>query len=171
MDERAPTGLIVGRFCPPHLGHDHLIDTAASRVDRLVVYVNSRDDEPIPGELRAGWLTRLHPEVTVVEVRHALATNFDDGELWERWVELFRSRWPLERGPDVVFSSEPYGAELARRLGAVAVDVDPTRTTVPVSGTMIREHPLDNLHHLAPEVAEWVSKWGRNDTAPPRRRG
>ncbi len=160
-DERPATGLVIGRFCPPHLGHSHLIASAARQVERLVVFVNTRDDEPIPGELRAAWLARLHPEATVVEVRHDLPTDFDDLELWERWVALFRSRWPLATGPHVVFSSEPYGIELARRLGAVAVAVDPERATVPVSATMVRERPLDHLHHLAPEVAVWVADWGR----------
>ncbi len=155
----APTGLIVGRFCPPHLGHTHLIETAAAQVGRLVVFVNTRDGEPVPGDLRAGWLADLHPQVTVVEVRHDLATDWADEELWARWVALFRARWPLPEGPHVVFSSEPYGAELARRLGARAVLVDPDRATVPISATAIRERPLEHLDFLAPPVRAWVQAW------------
>ena len=156
-----PTGLIVGRFCPPHLGHSHLINEAGQVVDRLVVMVNTRDGEPVPGELRAAWLAELHPDVVVVEVRHDLPTDFDDQELWARWIELFRRHWPYEDGPHVVFSSEDYGHELASRLGGVAIAVDPARTTVPVSATMIRARPLDHLHQLAPPVAAWVEQWAR----------
>jgi len=48
-DERPPRrGLIVGRFCPPHLGHSFMIDAAAAKVDDLVVMVNTRDGEPVP---------------------------------------------------------------------------------------------------------------------------
>jgi HTH-type transcriptional repressor of NAD biosynthesis genes len=159
--ERAPTGLVVGRFCPPHLGHRHLITSAAALVDRLVVFVNSRDDEPIPGERRAAWLAEAHPDVRVVEVRHALPTDFGDPDVWERWMMLFRSHWPYADGPHIVFSSEAYGEELARRFGARAVAVDPDRTTVPVSATMIRERPLEHLHLLEPSVAAWVEAWGR----------
>ena len=151
-----PTGLIVGRFCPPHLGHSHLIEQAAGAVDHLVVMVNTRDGEPIPGELRAAWLAELHPDVTVVEVRHDLATDFDDEDLWAEWMALFRGRWPRPDGPHVVFSSEPYGDEIARRFGARAVAVDPARTTVPVSATLIRERPLEHLQFLAPPVRAWV---------------
>jgi len=164
-DEDAPDrrrGLIVGRFCPPHLGHSFMIDAAASQVDELVVMVNTRDGEPVPGELRAQWLAELHPDVSVVEVRHDLPTDFDDQELWERWMALFRSRWPLAGdGPDVVFSSEPYGDEIARRFGAEAVAVDPSRTAVPVSATLIRERPLEHLHFLAPPVRAWVEAQAR----------
>ena len=81
-DRTHPTALIVGRFNPPHLGHSFMIDWAAERVERLVVFVNTRDGELVPGELRAGWLAELHPHVSVVEVRHDLDTNFDDEDLW-----------------------------------------------------------------------------------------
>ena len=146
----------MGRFCPPHLGHSHLISSAAAQVDRLVVFVNTRDGEVVPGELRAEWLAELHPDVTVVEVRHDLETDFDDDDLWQRWIALFKARWPLDEGPDVYFSSEAYGAEIARRLGARAVDVDPDRIVVPISASMIRAEPRAHLDQLAPPVRTWV---------------
>ena len=158
----ARSGLIVGRFCPPHLGHSFLIDAAAERVDRLVVMVNTRDGEPVPGELRAAWLAELHPDVAVVEVRHDLPTDFGDEELWQRWMDLFRSHWPeAGDGPDVVFSSEAYGDEIARRFGARAVAIDPDRRAVPISATRIREQPLEHLHFLAPPVREWIEAQAR----------
>ena len=61
----------------------------------------------------------------------------------------------------VVFSSEPYGNEIARRFGARAVAVDPSRTAVPVSATLIRERPLEHLHFLAPPVRAWVEAQAR----------
>jgi NadR type nicotinamide-nucleotide adenylyltransferase len=153
--------LVIGRFCPPHLGHSHLIRTAAAQVDRLVVFVNTRDGEPVPGELRHQWLSDLHPDATVVHVRHELDTDFGDEVLWARWMELLRSHWPLPEGPAVVFSSEGYGSELARRFGAEGRSIDPDRGAVPVSATMIREHPLQYLDFLAPPVRAWVEHWAR----------
>ncbi len=40
-EPRPATGLIIGRFDPPHLGHSFLVEEAARRCERLVVYVNS----------------------------------------------------------------------------------------------------------------------------------
>lgn len=158
---RFPTGLIVGRFDPPHLGHSYMIRSANARCERLVVFVNSsaaRDS--VPGDLRASWLAELHPEVDVHEIRHELATDFADETLWTRWIELFRSRWPHADGPHAVFSSDPYVDQLAARLGAAAVVVDADRAAVPISATMIRESPEDHLHHLAAPVRRWVeSNW------------
>jgi HTH-type transcriptional repressor of NAD biosynthesis genes len=156
-DERHRTGLIVGRFDPPHLGHSFMIDWAAARCDHLVVYVNSSvERDAVPGSLRARWLADLHPDVDVRPVWHRLRTDFGDEDLWRRWLELFRSEWPVDEGPHAVFSSDPYVAELASRLGADPVVVDAERAVVPVSATMVRDAPGDHLDRLAPAVREWV---------------
>ena len=158
MTTPAATGLVVGRFDPPHLGHSFLIDQAAQRCERLAVYVNSGPHDAAPGRLRAAWLAELHPAVTVVEVVHELPTDFGDETLWQRWIDLFRAHWPFERGPDVVFSSDPYVAELARRLGAEPVVVDAERANVPISATMIRNDPAAHVEMLAPPVRAWVEE-------------
>lgn len=154
---RYPTGLVVGRFDPPHRGHSFMIGWAAERCDRLVVYVNSSPErDAVPGGLRAEWLDALHPDVSVRPVWHRLRTDFDDEDLWQRWLALFREAWPHDEGPHAVFSSDPYVTELATRLDATPVVVDADRTTVPVSATMIRERPGEHLDLLAPVVREWV---------------
>ncbi len=133
-----------------------MIDWAAARCEQLVVFVNTRDGELVPGSLRAGWLAELHPHVTVIEVAHDLPTDMTDPRLWDRWMDLLRSRWPIDSGPDLVFSSDPYVAELASRFGAQPVIVDEERATVPISATQIRESPAEHLHRLAPNVRAWV---------------
>lgn len=154
---RPSTGLVIGRFDPPHLGHSFLIDRAAAECQRLAVYVNSGAADAAPGALRAEWLAELHPAATVIEVRHELTTDFNDEALWQRWIDLFRGHWPFEEaGPDVVCSSDPYVAELARRLGAEPVVVDADRVNVPISATMIRQDPAAHLAMLAPPVRAWV---------------
>ena len=123
------------------------------------------DVDAAPGERRAAWLSELHPHVEVIHVPHSLHTDWDDEALWAKWLALFRDRWPFAdgphaAGPDALFSSDPYIAELARRLDATAVVVDAERTNVPISATQIREAPGEHLHRLAPPVRAWVeSEW------------
>jgi HTH-type transcriptional repressor of NAD biosynthesis genes len=135
------TGLIIGKFLPPHRGHAFLVETARARVDRLVVLVCSLAREPIPGERRAAWLREMCPGV---DVRHHTDENpswpHEHPEFWEIWTASIRRLLPI--GPDLVFSSEDYGEELARRLGARHVLVDRERRAFPVSGTAVREDPL-----------------------------
>ena len=138
-----------------------MISWAAERTDRLVVYVNSSFAlDTVPGELRAMWLADAHPAVEVRVVRHSLATDRDDEELWARWIALFRSQWPYEVGPDAVFSSDAYVSGIAERLDAEAVTVDPDRLAVPITATQIREEPAAHLDKVAPPVRQWIeSNW------------
>jgi cytidyltransferase-like protein len=152
------SGLIIGRFDPPHLGHSYMIEWARERCEQLVVFVNTKQGEAAPGDLRAQWLQDLHPEVKVVQVEHDLHNDWDDQELWAKWINLLRSKWPLANGPEVVVSSDFYISELAHRLGAEALVCDPERMNVPISATLIRNDPVTHLERLAPPVRDWVER-------------
>jgi len=70
-------------------------------------------------------------------------------EFWTIWTELIgRHAGDI----DVVFTSEDYGDELARRLSARHVCVDPARNAYPVSGTIIRRDPLAHWDYIPPVV-------------------
>ena len=134
------TGLIIGKFMPPHAGHLRLCAVAAAQVDKLHVVLFSKPSEPIPGALRLEWLRELLPTAHLAHVTAEHTVDFDDPQAWDFWVDAIRGVLP--RDPDVVFSSEPYGDELARRLGARHVAVDPDRTQVPISAAQIRAQPM-----------------------------
>lgn len=138
------TGLVIGKFLPPHHGHKHLIDTAAAGVDHLDVLVCARPDQPIDGPTRARWLAEIHPGISVIVVDDDIP---DESEPWaRRTVEI------LGRPPDVVFTSEDYGPRFAALLGARHVSVDPDRRRYPVSGTAVRADPAAHWHLLEPCV-------------------
>ena len=42
-------GMILGKFMPPHAGHQHLVQFAHNFAARLTVLVCSLEREPIPG--------------------------------------------------------------------------------------------------------------------------
>jgi NadR type nicotinamide-nucleotide adenylyltransferase len=153
-------GLVVGKFYPPHAGHHHLIDTAARACDRVTVVVAPSSAESIPLRTRLGWLREVHsasPHVRFAGVHCDLPIDYDDPDIWQAHYEVFRGAV----GPsqvDVVFSSEVYGDELARRFGARHVAVDPGRRGVPVSGTAVRADPVANWEFLAPPVRGWLAR-------------
>lgn len=137
-------GFIVGKFYPPHRGHKHVIDTARQQVDRLVVMIAYHPSQTIPGELRKTWLEEIHPNCEI----HLVPDELEDDS--RQWAE-FTMRY-LGRTPDIVFTSEDYGWEYARLMGARHVMIDRARTTVPVSGTLIRSAPLEYFDFLEPCV-------------------
>jgi HTH-type transcriptional regulator, transcriptional repressor of NAD biosynthesis genes len=151
------TGMILGKFMPIHKGHQYLIDFALGQVDHLTLLVGSLSNEPIPGHLRYHWVKELYPQA---EVRHVTDENpqypHEHPQFWEIWVSSIRKFIPT--GPDVVFTSESYGEELARRLGAIHLLCDLTRSSVPISATEIRENPYTNWHFLPEPVRAYYAK-------------
>lgn len=144
-------GLVIGKFYPPHRGHKHLIDTARPHVDRLTAIVCAKPEQVPSGELRAGWLREIHPDVDVRLVDDCL--DPDDSQAWAEYT--VRS---LGYIPDVVFTSEEYGEPYARFLGCRHVLVDLARQSMPVSGTQVRADPLGCWEYLEPPVRAYYAK-------------
>jgi HTH-type transcriptional regulator, transcriptional repressor of NAD biosynthesis genes len=143
-------GLVLGKFLPYHAGHAHLIRAARAQVDELVVLVCSLEREPIPGALRFRWVRDSHPDCRVVHVAEEVPqAPEDDLEFWPIWTDLIARH---AGDVDVVFTSEDYGDELARRIGARHVCVDRERLTVAASGRAVRAEPLRHWDLIPPKV-------------------
>ncbi|GAA2165134.1 AAA family ATPase [Actinomadura napierensis] len=160
-------GLVIGKFYPPHAGHRHLVDTAAAACARVTVVVAASTVESIPLALRTAWLREAHPQphVEIVPVVDDAEIDYGSDEIWSVHVAAFRAGLALRSGlgaavppVDAVFTSEPYGAELAARFSAVHVPVDPPRGRFPVSGTAVRADPVGNWEWLSPAVRAYLAR-------------
>lgn len=120
---RFRTGLVLGRFLPPHLGHQYLIDFARARVGQLTIAVRSQSEDSIPISQRVAWLRSLFPDCRVID-------HDQYGSV------------------EAVFSSQPEHRSFAQALGAEFVLLDPERRVVPISGTQIRQSPLRHWDFL-----------------------
>lgn len=156
-------GLVIGKFYPPHAGHHLLVRTAAALCRRVSVVVMAASAERIPLADRVAWLREEHAadrNVGVAGVVDDHRIDLEDDAVWRAHVALMvegaRSLSP--RPVDAVFSSEAYGAELARRLGAVHVPVDPARQLVPMSGTQVRRDPAAAWDHLSAPVRAGLAR-------------
>lgn len=142
----------IGKFLPPHLGHKLLIDTAQDQSDRVVVIICQKSSDPIPGDLRAGWIREIHPAAEVMLIDDHYDAD-EDSQLWAR----LTLGW-LGSAPDAVFTSEDYGHAYAGAMGCVHVQVDKARQRVPCSGTAIRRDPLRHWDFLEAPVRGWFAK-------------
>jgi HTH-type transcriptional repressor of NAD biosynthesis genes len=143
VTERFCHGLVVGKFYPPHRGHQFLAEQAAARCAQVTVLVMAAGCETLALTDRVAWLRAGCadlPEVRVAGVRCDVPTDFSDAAVWAAQVAVMRAALERNRRPpvDAVFSSEAYGAELAARLSARHVSVDPGRQAVSVSASQIR---------------------------------
>ena len=141
-------GIVIGKFMPFHRGHALLIERALSECDAVVALVCDAAWHDRPAARRAEWIRASFPSVsTVVLDQDELGISDEDSAGWARATTA-----ALGRAPDVVFTSEDYGARYAELLGARHVLVDRERRARPISGTAIRADPQAHLEWLDPHV-------------------
>ena len=147
------TGLVVGKFCPLHVGHEKVIRTALHRCEKVIIL--SYTSKNFPGcepEKRREWLTKTFPTATVVVLESSEAP---DDELPDDMHRLFCANYLLNKmntTVQAVFTSEDYGDGFAEYLSKfftkelrtdVKVDhilVDKEREQFPISGTALRNN-------------------------------
>ena len=173
-------GLVVGKFCPLHRGHELVIGTAAAQCEAVVVVSYTKPEfagaEP---HRRERWLRARFPAATVLVLdderlaqhcrarglpRRTLPDNAADDDVHRHFVAWLCTAL-LGRTVDAVFTSEAYGPGFAQALAGSFghpvrhVGVDPARNTIAASGTALRADVHGLRHLLAPPVyADFVRR-------------
>jgi NadR type nicotinamide-nucleotide adenylyltransferase len=149
-------GLVLGKFYPLHAGHQLLIRTASAQCERLTVQVLANSQETVPLDVRVAWIREEHPEVDVVGGMDEAEVDFDSPTAWEAHMQVITAL--LDRPVDAAFTSDEYGAELAWRLDASWVQVNPGRAAMPISGTAIRADVARHWWALPAPVRAWLTR-------------
>jgi NadR type nicotinamide-nucleotide adenylyltransferase len=144
--------LVVGKFAPPHRGHQHLIETAIAQARRVTVLCYAVPDFlSMPSEQRARWLQEVYPGIEVF-VPHGAPPDDAGDDAHQQFVR----EWLVARNAvvDAVFTSETYGAAFARRLGPHVshCEVDLARARAPISATAIRGDVHAHRQWLDPRI-------------------
>ncbi len=156
-------GLIIGKFYPPHAGHHLVVRAAAACSERVTVVVCASDQESIPLAARVQWMRETHETSTNVTIVGAIDNHpidYDDPAVWDLHMAVLDAavRSATDVPVTAVFTSESYGPELASRLDALHIAVDPQRVLAPVSGTTIRRDPIANWDQLAEPARGWFAR-------------
>jgi len=150
-------GVIIGKFMPPHRGHQYLIDFGRCYADDLVVMVCSLSREPIPGELRFQWVRDSFPGVQVIHHDAEIPQEpSEHPDFWSLWQQAIWNH--AGKSIDYVFASEDYGCKLAEMLGAEYIPVDHSRSLVPISATKIRTDPFRHWDFILPAARSFFLK-------------
>ncbi|MCL2161725.1 MAG: AAA family ATPase [Betaproteobacteria bacterium] len=174
-------GLVVGKFCPLHLGHEWLIGRALAACDEVVVIGYAKPGFQGYGrDRRQKWLTSRFPGAFCLAIDDdSLAALCKDNGITEspsippddapdavhRVFVAWLCSTLLRKRIDSVFTSEDYGDGFADILSArfgyrvEHICVDRARASFPVSGTRIRSDPHGCREYLSPEIyADFVRK-------------
>lgn len=173
------SGLVVGKFCPLHRGHERVIRRALELCEHVTVISYTQPEFPgCEPEKREQWLAALFPQTRRLVVTEKRLTDFahtgsfsplvlpqnDDSDFTHRLFVARLCAEILHQRVDAVFTSEDYGdgfaAELSRlfhswQWGGGPVHhhrVDVHREAVPISGTELRRDPHAGKAYLSPEV-------------------
>jgi len=163
MEKKFGCGLVLGKFMPPHNGHLHLINSAAEQCEKVFVMICSLKSEPINGLLRYNWLKMIYEDQNNIKIIHVEDENPQHPEECastdifynDFWVP---SVWNRVSRIDVIFTSEAYGEEFAKYLCVEHVLVDIDRKTYPISGTKVRNSPIDSWNFIPDEVKPYYTK-------------
>lgn len=163
MEKKFKRGLVLGKFMPPHNGHLHLINTAATDCEKLFVIVGTLKSQPINGILRYNWLKMIYADNKNIEIIHCADDNPQKPEECESVDSFYNDFWvPSVYNRvvklNVVFTSEKYGEEFSKYLGIEHVLVDLGRETCPVSGTKVRNNPFLYWDYIPDVVKPYFAK-------------
>ena len=166
MNKPFQHGLIVGKFCPLHRGHEHAIQTMLDACEQgfILSYTNPEFPGCEPAKRRR-WLTHLFPQARILVLSAQEAPPNDADDLTQRRFVARICRERLHTTVDAVFTSEDYGEGFAKELShqfghpVQHISVDPPRLTHPISGTQIRADIHAHRAHLPPVVyADFVQR-------------
>jgi len=174
MSQVFDCGLVVGKFCPLHLGHEFLIRQAQTACREVLVISYTKPSFPgYDSERRETWLQARFPELMtrVIDECRLIALCQESGitsiseippddapDDAHRNFVAWLCRDVLRKKVDSVFTSESYGDGFAGVLSqyfghhVTHICVDQARVTIPVSGTAIRANPLAHREFLSSEV-------------------
>lgn len=137
-------GVVVGKFCPLHKGHELLINRALAECAEVMIISYTSVNYGFPAGLRERWLKALFPTAKVVVKSSGMPDDDADGDLHRAFCAgIMRENDFI---PDAIFSSEDYGhgfaAFVSSAFGAAVshVSVDVARTAVPISGSAMRSY-------------------------------
>lgn len=152
-------GLTLGKFLPPHKGHEYMIDFASRMCETLIVIVGGQETDVIPVTTRYTWLVEHYaasPHIKfVIDKEDVPVTTVDengtctDPKFWDHWRKKLNR---IEPNIDAIFTSDWYGQRTAKEIGVAWIPVDPGRKIIPISATEIRNYPMMFFHYIIEEA-------------------
>jgi len=156
---------VVGKFSPLHKGHEYLLSHALQEASEVVVFSYSRPTY-LPGtpDVRRKWFQSLFPKIVHFAFDESEVPPNDAPAEVHRMFCATKYLELVGKPLDFVFSSESYGSSLAQAMTTLLQKknvqthdithrcLDPHRTHIRVSGTIIRENDKRYSQFLSPVV-------------------
>lgn len=154
------TGFTIGKFAPFHKGHEFLIGTALNEVDDLYVVVYDTPKLGFDINTKVKWIKDRFPSVKIIKAFNSPNQYGLDEKSVKIQMEYLEKQLNDVK-PDVFYSSELYGDEVAKWMKINHRMVDLERKTVPIGAGEIRKDLEGNKLFLNDEVySDLINKEG-----------
>ncbi|HOV14358.1 MAG TPA: AAA family ATPase [Spirochaetota bacterium] len=154
------TGLVIGKFLPPHKGHLALIDYGLANCDELIILIHITENDYIEGERRICFLNEIYKNNNRVRIEYTNletlpSSSVSDRDISKIWAFYLSKLFPEVR---IIFSSEKYGEYLAEYMNIECKIFDMDRIRYPISATMIRENPYIYWEFIPEQIKSYFVK-------------
>ena len=174
MNKYYPTGLVVGSFNPPHMGHIRLLSVASDLCETVIVQVSKSPIDILSVEekvilLRKNLFPKMNFEFIIFEDEmYHLTEKGEDNvvinqEYWDFYIsELSKQLAFINKYPVVIISSEEYAEGIANQIGCESIRYDTKRELTLISSTQVRNKinsgNYTSFIGLLPETKEKYSR-------------
>ncbi len=149
-----PTGVVLGKFMPLHLGSLMVCSVASSLSEKLLVVVLSNTKDQISASVRTSWLKSELPQATVkileIETARPSSNNL------KKYLSKIKKLLPA--GEIKFFGSENYVFEIARIMKKKYIILDPARLAICLNSSDILKKPFKNWYNLPVSVRKSLQK-------------
>jgi len=144
------TGFTLGKFAPFHKGHESLLNTAASEVDKLIVCVCEDSVTRIPLKTRADWIRDIYAggNVEVIEC-YDCPQEVGYTEEIKKSHEDYYIKLLGGRKITHFYTAEHYGGHMSKAFGAADRRI---KKDVRISATEIRKNPYRYRKYISDTV-------------------
>jgi HTH-type transcriptional repressor of NAD biosynthesis genes len=154
------TGVMLGKFMPPHFGHVFSVETALAHCDKVHLLVYTMKGEPLEGfsrydALRSHFISEDRLIITWVE-KNLPQEPHEDPNFWDIWKHQVES--DVQEKIDCFFGSENYVKTMGEICNCDHFIVNIDRKIVPISGTSCRENTSDEWEYIIPEFRHKMVK-------------
>lgn len=149
-------GLVIGKFLPPHKGHEYLIRFAKECCEQLTVIVDCVDGQIIAPEIRKMWLEEVIHGIKVIALKDNMPQAPEEhSDFWNIWKNKIEE---VSGKNDVLIASEHYGFNLAHVLNCDFIQCDINRYSIDISATTLKQNIYQHWDMLLPSARNHFMK-------------
>lgn len=150
-------GVVIGKFMPPHIGHEYLFNFAQNYCDELYILVDNVKGQYISTSVRISIIRELMPYAKVLTFQQFMPqTENEDINFWETWKNGIESL--VGKKIDVLIAAMDYGFKLSSVLNCNFIPIDIERNSLPISATKIRNDLYGYWDYLPQASKKYFNK-------------